>query len=90
MNNQEGFEFIGSYFDELFVKRNINALDSYLHRDYFDDDIGDPQTDHLQNTKDFLANLFREIPTISVDVKDAITRDDVISAYLEWFVAKEI
>ena len=89
MNNQESLEFIRMYFDELFGKRNINALDLYLDNDYFDDDIGDPQTDHIQNSKEFLAKLFKENPTIGVEVKDAIARDGVISAYLEWFVIED-
>jgi hypothetical protein len=88
MNNQEGLEFIQKYFDELFGKRNINALDVYLDKDYFDDDISDPTVDHIKNSKEFLAELFRERPTIGVDVKDAITRDGVISAFIEWFVSE--
>lgn len=83
MNSQESLAFLRAYFDELFNKRNINALDLYLHQDYFDDDIGDPQTDHIQNSKEFLANLFEEHPTMGVEVIDAIAQDDVISAYLE-------
>jgi hypothetical protein len=86
MNNQEGLEFIRKYFDELFGKRNIEALDVYLDKDYFDDDIADPTLDHIKNSKEFLAELFRQKPTIGVDVKDAIVRDNVISAFLEGFV----
>ena len=86
MDNSEGLEFIRKYFDELFNKRNINALDVYLDRDYFDDDIGDPNVDHLKSSKEFLTELFTRNPSIGVDVKDAITHDDVISAFLEWFV----
>jgi hypothetical protein len=86
MNNQESLEFIRKYFDELFGKRNIDALDVYLDQDYSDDDIGDPNVDHLKNSKEYLRKLFREKPTIGVDVKDAVTQDGVISAFLEWFV----
>ena len=88
MNNREALEFIRNYFDELFGKRNIGALDVYLDKDYFDDDIGDPSIDHIKNSKEYLLNLFRENPAIRVDVKGAITGDDVISAFLEWFVAE--
>ena len=86
MNNQEGLAFLRTYFDELFGKRNIAALDVYLDKDYFDDDISDPRVDHLQNAREYLAELFRRSPTIGVDVKDAIVQDDVISAFLEWSV----
>ena len=86
MNKQESLEFIRKYFDELFIERNIAALNIYLHQDYFDDDIGDPNCDHIQNSKEYLRELFTEKPTIGVDVKDAITQDGVISAFLEWFV----
>ena len=85
MNNQEGLEFVRKYFDELFEKQNVDALDEYLDQDYFDDDIGDPTIDHIQSSKEFLKELFRRQQTIRVDVLDAITRDDVISAYLEWY-----
>ena len=30
MNNHESLEFIRNYFDELFGRRNIDALDAYL------------------------------------------------------------
>ena len=88
MNNQESLEFIRNYFEELFGRRNVDALDAYLDPEYFDDDIGDPGVDHIKNSKEYLLNLFREKPTIGVEVKDAVTRDDVISAFLEWFVAE--
>lgn len=85
MNNQEGLDFVRGYFDELFVKRNINALDEYLDKAYFDDDIGDPSVDHLQNSKTYLHELFQREPTIGVTVIDANCHDDVIAAYLEWY-----
>jgi len=88
MNNQEGLEFIKKYFDELFVKRNIDALYTFLDENYFDDDIGDPEINHLENSKAFLTELFKAQPSIGVDVKDAITLDNVITAYLNWFVVE--
>lgn len=86
MNNQESLEFVRKYFDELFGKRNVDVLDQYLDQDYFDDDIGDPAADHIKNSKEFLKELFRKQPTIRVDVLDAVARDNVISAYLEWHI----
>lgn len=88
MNNTESFDFIQKYFDEVFNKRNVDALDVFLDREYFDDDIGDPEVDHIQNSKDYLIELFDGTPAIRVDVKDTITRDNVISAFLEWFVCE--
>ena len=86
MNNQEGLEFIRNYFDELFGKRNIAVLDLYLDENYFDDDIGDSAINHRENSKEFLAEWFRVQPTLGVEVRDAITQDNVISAFLNWFV----
>jgi SnoaL-like domain len=88
MNNQEGLEFIRNYFDELFRKRNLDALDTYLDKDYFDEDIGDGAVDHIRNSKAYLTKLFKTRPSVGVDVKDAITQDNVISAFLEWFVVE--
>lgn len=88
MNNQESLKFVRNYFDELFGKRNIDALDLYLDPEYFDDDIGDPSVDHIKNAKKFLKELFRKTPTIGVEVKDAMARDGVISAFLEWYVTE--
>lgn len=88
MNQQESLEFLRTYFDELFTKRNIDSLDMYLDQDYFDDDIGDPTVDHIRNSKEFLLNLFQQKPTIRVEVKDAVTCDNVISAFLEWVVTE--
>lgn len=89
MNDQEGFEYIRKYFDDLFGKRNVNALDVYLDPDYFDDDIGDPGVDHIQNSKEYLTNMFAQNPAVGVDVKAAIVRDGVISAYLDWHVTEK-
>ncbi len=86
MNNQESLEFIQKYFNELFGKRNLAALDVYLDKDYFDDDISDPEVDHINNSKVYLKELFRENPTIGVDVNGAIAHDNVISAFIEWYV----
>jgi ketosteroid isomerase-like protein len=88
MNNQEGLEYVRTYFDELFGKRNVAALDVYLAPDYSDDDIPAGTVDHLKNSKEYLRNLFRERPTIGVDVLDAVAREDVISAFLEWYVVE--
>jgi hypothetical protein len=88
MNDPESLEYLRKYFDELFGKRDVDALDAYLDPEYFDDDIGDPSVDHIKSSREYLLNLFREKPTIGVDVKDAAARDDVISAFLEWFVAE--
>jgi len=88
MNNQQGFKFVRDYFDELFGKRNPDALDAYLDDNYSDDDIGASATDHIQNSKAFLAEWFKTQPTIGVDVKDAMAQDNVISAFLDWFVVE--
>lgn len=85
MNNHDGLEFIRGYFNELFTRRNINALDEYLAPDYFDDDIGDPSVDHLQNSKEYIKILFEREPSIDVEVVDAMCHDDVITAFLEWY-----
>jgi hypothetical protein len=89
MNNQEGFNFIQKYFNELFGNHNIDALDHYLDKSYSDDDIGDPAIDHINNSKLFLRELFSEKPTIGVNVVNAITHDDVITAFIEWFVIED-
>lgn len=88
MNNQQSLEFVRTYFDELFGKRNVDALDLYLDKDYFDDDIGDPGIDHVKSSKEYLTGLFQRRPTIGVDVTGAMARENVISAYLEWFVTE--
>jgi len=88
MNNQESLEFIRQYFGELFGKRNLEALDFYLDSNYFDDDIGDPNSSHLKDSKEYLTELFKANPTIGVDVIDAVAHDNVISAFLEWFTCE--
>lgn len=86
MNDQESLEFVRNYFNDLFVKRNPDALDDYLDKNYHDDDIGDSDADHIKNSKEFLTELFKARPTIGVDVKKAMAQDNVISAFIEWFV----
>ena len=86
MNNEAGLALIREYFEELFGKRNVDALSTYLDENYFDDDIGESESDHVRCSKEFLSALFKRQPTIGVDVKDATVQDDVISAFLHWFV----
>jgi hypothetical protein len=86
MNDREALEYIKGYFDELFVKKNVDALDHYLDKDYFDYDIGDPSVDHIQNSKQYLLRRFEREPTIGVNVVRAMIHEEVITAFLEWFV----
>jgi len=86
MNYRESRDFVRKYFDELFGCHNVDALDEFLDGSYFDDDIGDPNVDHIMNSKEFLKDLFMENPTIGVNVLDTITHDNVISSFVEWYV----
>lgn len=86
MNNRESHDFVRKYFDALFSCHNVDALDEYLDGSYYDDDIGDPNVDHILNSKEFLRELFRENPTVGVNVTETITKDNVISSFVEWFV----
>lgn len=85
MNTKEAESFINHYFTELYVKRNIDALEDFLHKDYWDDDIGDPDINHLENSKDFLAELFKAKPKAGIKVRSVTVLDNVITAYLEWY-----
>ncbi len=85
MNNIEGLAYLTNYFDNIFNGRNIDALDIYLDKNYDDDDIPDKETDHVKNSKEYLSQLFVEYPTIMVKVHDAITHDQVIIAFIEWY-----
>lgn len=87
MNNAQALDYLRRYFDALFSQRDLAALDTYLHPDCFDDDIGPGEVDHIGNSKAYLRELFQRQPTIAVTVSDAIARDDVITAFLEWTVA---
>ena len=84
MNDSEALSFLREYFAALFIRHDLEVIDTYMAPDYFDDDIGDPNVNHLQCSKDFLADLFMRMPGIGVEVKSACCRDDVISAYLNW------
>lgn len=84
MTNDQALDFLRRYFDELFVHHNLDALDVYLHPDYFDDDIGPDEPDHIQNSRDFLRDWFGNEPSMGVTVKDAMAQDDVLTAFLEW------
>ncbi len=86
MNDQEAFEYIKGYFNDLFSQRDLAALDRYLDKEYLDDDIGDPTVDQIENSKQFLRELFRNKPTIGVDVIRAVSHDGVIAAFLVWHV----
>lgn len=72
----------------MFDRRNLDILDSFLDENYFDEDIGDPKINHIQNSKEFLAEWFKEQPTLGIDVMDAIAQENVISAFLQWHVTE--
>lgn len=86
MNNTEALAYIKTYFYEIFGKRNLASLDIFLDENYFDDDIGDPTVNHRENSKEYLANLFRDHPGMGVNVMDAMVHDNVIAAFLEWYL----
>jgi hypothetical protein len=77
--------FVRNYFHSLFIDKDIDSLDTYLDKEYWDDDIGSAGVDHIQNSKDFLRTLFIEDPTRGVEVKNVITLDDTITCYLYWY-----
>ena len=89
MNNDEAFEYIKNYFNELFVNKDLSAIDNYLDTKYYDDDIGDTTDNHREESKAYLLELFKKDPTINVCVKKVQVQDDVICAYLEWNSKKE-
>jgi predicted SnoaL-like aldol condensation-catalyzing enzyme len=89
MNDREALDYLRGYFDELFVKHNVDALDRYLDKEYFDHDIGDTTVDHIQNSKQYLLSLFEREPGIGVEVVRVMGQGDVISAFLEWTVVKD-
>jgi hypothetical protein len=89
MNDQEAFVFIKCYFHELFVQRDLSALDRHLHPRHHDDDIGDAEKDHIANSKRYLTALFEKRPTMNVEVHKAMIENNVISADLEWFYTEK-
>lgn len=88
MDDKEAELYIKNYFDQLFGKKNIDSLDSYLHKDYWDDDIGDSNVNHVENSKRYLENLFKENPQIGIDVNRVIAYENTIIAYLTWYENK--
>ena len=85
MNDEQAAAFLTEYFNMLFIHRDLDRLDEYLHTDYWDDDIGDPDVDHIENGKQYLLKLFERKPNVGVKVTRAVIMDNVITAYLEWY-----
>jgi hypothetical protein len=85
MDSVQTREFICRYFKRLFNDRDVAVLEECLDGQYWDDDIGKTDLDHVQKSKDFVSDLFRRVPTIGVEVRGTAVLDDVITAYLEWF-----
>jgi hypothetical protein len=85
MDDNEAFIFVSAYFKELFTNKNVGILDKYLHKDYWDDDIGNSDVNHIENSKVFLKNMFYINPSIDVEVKKVQILEKIITAYIEWF-----
>ena len=84
MDPLDAKEFLQAFFDRLFIRHDLGALDESLDPDYFDDDIGDPSADHIANSKEFLKALWQREPEMRVQVAEVSVHDDVICAFLEW------
>ena len=67
----------------------LNHDYSYLHKDYGDDDIGESDANHIENSKRYLLELFKNNPQINVDVVKTMSMDGTIAAYLQWYIAGE-
>jgi hypothetical protein len=89
MNRTESLAYVKNYFHEIFEHKNIDAIDSFVDREYFDDDIGDPKVDHIENSKKFLSDLFTTKPNIGVRVDSAIEKDGVTTSFIEWYEKKD-
>lgn len=81
----KSFLYIEEYFNTLFVERNLDKINEFLHPNYWDDDYGVAGTDHIEGTKDYLLDLFNKIPKVGVKVNKVDSHDNVIIAYLEWY-----
>ncbi len=78
--------FVKRYFELLFVDRDIESLDLNLDPNYWDDDIGKQGINHIQNSKEYLQQLFIKNPTIGVEVGNILTQDSTITSYVSWFI----
>lgn len=85
MRKEEALGYIKDYFKTLFIDRDLDKITDFLHPDYWDDDIGDPTVHHINNSKQFLQDLFEKKPRVGVKVIDCNIHENVITAYLEWY-----
>jgi DNA-binding phage protein len=84
MNTQEATEYIRNYFKKIFKDHDLSYLDDILHPEYWDDDIGIEGENHIENSKNYLKEVFETINEANVEVTNVNTKDNIISAYLEW------
>lgn len=84
MKKEEALKYIKDYFKTLFVYKELDKITNFLHPDYWDDDIGDSNVNHISSSKEYLSELFKRRPHVGVKVIDANIQNNVITAYLEW------
>ena len=89
ITKNEADAFITNYFKKLYIEHDIESLGAFLDAAYWDDDIGVEENDHIKNSKEYLKILFEDNPTIGIDIIEVTVHDNVISAYLTWFVKNE-
>lgn len=87
VRRQDYHAFLTHYFRVLFEEKNVEALDEYLADTYYDDDIGPECTDHKENSKRYVRNLFTRFPDLRVRVTHVREKDEVVTAYLEWVMS---
>lgn len=84
MNSHEAKKYLENYFHKLYVDHDVDYLEEALDPQYWDDDIGAENENHIENSKTYLRKMFAADPSINVIVGETTIKENVISSFLEW------
>jgi steroid delta-isomerase-like uncharacterized protein len=70
------------FYDEVFRRRDVGAIDELLTDDFVEHNLWPGQTPGRQGTKEFIAHLLQAFPDLEVAIENQIAEGDTVAAVL--------
>jgi steroid delta-isomerase-like uncharacterized protein len=68
------------FYDEVFRRRNVDAIDELLTEDFVEHTPAPGQAMDRQGAKDFIGQVLQAFPDLDVEIENEIAEGDTVSA----------
>lgn len=72
------------FYDEIFRRRNVDALDELLSEDFVEHIPGPGQQTDRQGTKDFIAQVLAAFPDMEIEIERDVVEGDIIASVVRF------